>query len=54
MIITSRSIAGHHPECGYPFEQCACIKLHQRDRDERDGLDDSYRQFWDPDWGTED
>lgn len=53
-MLLSQSIAGHHPECGYPFDRCVCIQLHQRDRAEKDELDDSYREYWDPDWGTED
>lgn len=41
------SIAGHHPECPYPLDDCLCIELHARDDDE--WIEDDYARFMDND-----
>jgi hypothetical protein len=52
---TILATVGHHPECRYPWDDCACAVLWQAraiDMDP-DGLACAYGRFYDPDWESD-
>lgn len=53
MMAVLKETAGHHRECGEPYERCTCRQLRERDAAESDDIQDAYREMYDPDWGSE-